>query len=145
MQQQREAQADGKDLATETLVRKTSQDINTKKQTVTCSFLFFCHYDYIGFDGPHFWSFFVCCFFCCIAWAWETIFIHENVMSRLELSLSKETTQNSEEITTWSAERSAGSACDIFGSCPRSFGWLRGTVQMHGDSTRSSWPYMEVS
>lgn len=39
MQQQREAQADGKDLATETPVRKTSQDINTKKQT--CSFFVF--------------------------------------------------------------------------------------------------------
>lgn len=66
MQQQREAQADGKDLATETPVRKTSQDINTKKQT--CSFfVFFCHYDYVRFDGP-FLIIFCLLFFFGVGW-----------------------------------------------------------------------------
>ena len=78
MQQQRETQADGKDLATETLVRKTSQDINTKKQTVTCSFfVFFATMTILDLMAPVFDQFFVCCFLCCIAWHGRSQSIHE--------------------------------------------------------------------
>lgn len=76
MQQQREAQADGKDLATETLVRQKWQDINTKNRHVLFAF---CRFDYIGFDGQFsnfFKSFFVCCvFFFLRRLAWETMYL----------------------------------------------------------------------